>query len=59
MTTPGTTAQTLTQVKIGDAPASRVIDFEVTPNRPDCMGVEGIARELLFALKVTVDPAFL
>ena len=30
MTTPGTTAQTLTQVKIGDAPASRVIDFEVT-----------------------------
>ena len=36
----------------GDA----VIDFEVTANRPDCMSVIGIARELATAYNVPLRP---
>lgn len=43
--------------------ASPVIEVAVTPNRPDCMGVYGIARDLaakgLGALKPIAFPAFL
>ncbi|BDI59662.1 phenylalanine--tRNA ligase subunit beta [Qipengyuania nanhaisediminis] len=42
--------------------ASPVIDVAITPNRPDCMGVHGIARDLAAAgvgtLKPIAFPAF-
>jgi len=37
---PGTPALTLLPI------ADEVIEFEITPNRPDCLGVYGIAREI-------------
>merc|ERR1711969_203328 len=50
----------------GDAPvgasfaeyhaASPIIDVAVTPNRPDCMGVMGIARDLAAAGLGTFKP---
>ena len=34
-----------------------VIEFEITPNRPDCLGVYGIARELHAATGAPLAPA--
>src|SRR3546814_9180753 len=36
--------------------ASPVIDVAITPNRPDCMGVYGIARDLAAAGLGTLKP---
>ena len=38
-----------TTLRIGVFGAEPVIDFEVTPNRPDWLGVNGIARDLAAA----------
>ncbi len=27
-----------------------IIDFEITPNRPDCLSIEGLGRETAVAL---------
>jgi len=37
--------------------ATEVLDVEVTPNRPDCLGVYGIARELHAATGAPLAPA--
>jgi len=37
--------------------ADEVIEFEITPNRPDCLGVYGIAREVHAATGVPLAPA--
>ena len=36
--------------------ADEVIEFEITPNRPDCLGVYGIARELHAATGAPLAP---
>lgn len=36
--------------------AEDVIEFEITPNRPDCLGVYGIARELAAAFDAPLAP---
>ena len=36
--------------------ADTVIEFEITPNRPDCMNVYGIAREVSAVLDVELAP---
>jgi phenylalanyl-tRNA synthetase beta chain len=36
--------------------ATDVIEFEITPNRPDCLGVYGIARELHAAAGAKLKP---
>jgi phenylalanyl-tRNA synthetase beta chain len=36
--------------------ATEVIELEVTPNRPDCLGVYGVARELHAATGATLAP---
>src|SRR5215469_14598151 len=38
------------------APLGGVIDAEVTSNRPDCLGVYGIAREVGAILKLPLEP---
>ncbi|HEU4976798.1 MAG TPA: phenylalanine--tRNA ligase subunit beta [Baekduia sp.] len=37
--------------------ADEVIEFEITPNRPDCLGVYGIAREVHAATGAPLAPA--
>lgn len=37
--------------------ADDVIEFEITPNRPDCLGVYGIAREVHAATEAPLAPA--
>ncbi len=37
--------------------SSEVIELEITPNRPDCLGVYGVARELHAATGVALAPA--
>jgi phenylalanyl-tRNA synthetase beta chain len=37
--------------------ATEVLELEVTPNRPDCLGVYGVARELHAATGATLVPA--
>ena len=37
--------------------ADEVIELEITPNRPDCLGVYGIARELHAATEAPLAPA--
>lgn len=37
--------------------ASEVIELEITPNRPDCLGVYGVARELHAATGAPLAPA--
>ena len=37
--------------------SEEVIEFEITPNRPDCLGVYGIARELHAATGAPLAPA--
>ncbi len=37
--------------------ATEVIELEVTPNRPDCLGVYGVARELHAATGAPLQPA--
>jgi phenylalanyl-tRNA synthetase beta chain len=37
--------------------ATEVLDLEVTPNRPDCLGVYGVARELHAATGAALAPA--
>jgi phenylalanyl-tRNA synthetase beta chain len=34
-----------------------VIEFEITPNRPDCLGVYGLAREVHAATDAPLEPA--
>ncbi|MEX2197039.1 MAG: phenylalanine--tRNA ligase subunit beta [Thermoleophilaceae bacterium] len=36
--------------------ADEVIEFEITPNRPDCLGIYGIARELHAATGAALKP---
>jgi phenylalanyl-tRNA synthetase beta chain len=36
---------------------TEVIEFEITPNRPDCLGVYGVARELHAATNEALAPA--
>jgi phenylalanyl-tRNA synthetase beta chain len=36
--------------------ADEVIELEVTPNRPDCLGVYGVARELHAATGASLEP---
>lgn len=36
--------------------ATEVIEFEITPNRPDCLGVYGIAREVHAASEAKLAP---
>ncbi len=50
MSVRGFAVEGLEQVGDGDA----VIDFEVTGNRPDCMSVSGIAREVATAFGLQV-----
>ncbi|MBI4886339.1 MAG: phenylalanine--tRNA ligase subunit beta [Acidobacteria bacterium] len=38
-------------------PADAVLDFEVTGNRPDCMSIVGMAREIAVAYGVPLKPA--
>src|SRR5258705_496508 len=40
-------------LEAGDA----VIDFEVTANRPDCLSVLGLAREVATAYELPIAPA--
>jgi phenylalanyl-tRNA synthetase beta chain len=41
----------------GEGPdAEEVIELEVTPNRPDCLGVYGVARELHAATGAPLEP---
>ncbi|MFA4927337.1 MAG: phenylalanine--tRNA ligase subunit beta [Patulibacter sp.] len=37
--------------------ADDVLEFEITPNRPDCLGMYGIAREVAAATGATLRPA--
>lgn len=37
--------------------ADEVLEFEITPNRPDCLGMYGIAREVAAATGATLRPA--
>ncbi len=37
--------------------ADQVLEFEITPNRPDCLGMYGIAREVAAATGATLRPA--
>ncbi len=37
--------------------ATDVLELEITPNRPDCLGVYGVARELHAASAVALSPA--
>jgi phenylalanyl-tRNA synthetase beta chain len=37
--------------------ADDVLEFEITPNRPDCLGIYGIAREVSAAAGATLRPA--
>jgi phenylalanyl-tRNA synthetase beta chain len=37
--------------------ATEVLELEITPNRPDCLGVYGVARELHAATGVALNPA--
>src|SRR6202012_3874312 len=37
--------------------ATEVIELEITPNRPDCLGVYGVARELHAATGAPLAPA--
>lgn len=39
------------------AHADDVLEFEITPNRPDCLGMYGIAREVAAATGATLRPA--
>jgi phenylalanyl-tRNA synthetase beta chain len=39
------------------AHADDVLDLEITPNRPDCLGIYGIAREVSAATGATLVPA--
>ncbi|HHT45095.1 MAG TPA: phenylalanine--tRNA ligase subunit beta [Fastidiosipila sp.] len=50
-------ADTALGLDIGEVMGIRevIIDFEITPNRPDCLSVEGLAREAA----VTLDQAFI
>jgi phenylalanyl-tRNA synthetase beta chain len=36
--------------------ATEVLELEITPNRPDCLSVFGLAREVAAALRVPVGP---
>ena len=35
--------------KYFDSKTPKVVDLSITPNRPDCLGVRGIARDLAAA----------
>jgi phenylalanyl-tRNA synthetase beta chain len=37
--------------------ATDVLELEITPNRPDCLGVYGVARELHAATEAALSPA--
>ena len=46
LTMTGTKVETIDRHDAGDGSVVEVLELEITPNRPDCLGVYGVAREL-------------
>jgi phenylalanyl-tRNA synthetase beta chain len=46
LTMTGTKVETIDRHDLGDGRVVEVLELEITPNRPDCLGVYGVAREL-------------
>ncbi|MBP1604834.1 MAG: pheT [Acidobacteria bacterium] len=40
----------------GDGPGDTVLDFEITANRPDCLSIRGMAREVALAFRQPFEP---
>jgi phenylalanyl-tRNA synthetase beta chain len=57
LTMTGTKVETILQYDAGDGDVVDVLDLEITPNRPDCLGVYGVARELHAATGASLAPA--
>src|ERR1039457_3817877 len=57
LTMTGTEVETILQYDAGDGDVVDVLDLEITPNRPDCLGVYGVARELHAATGASLAPA--
>jgi phenylalanyl-tRNA synthetase beta chain len=57
LTMTGTKVETILQYDAGDGDVVDVLELEITPNRPDCLGVYGVARELHAATGASLAPA--
>jgi phenylalanyl-tRNA synthetase beta chain len=56
LTMTGTKVETILQYDAGDGDVVDVLELEITPNRPDCLGVYGVARELHAATGAPLAP---